>query len=63
MKIRTKRYKKLMSVLLQWVFANSSELLTQQIVLRFALKDGYVELNENKDFVLSDKGLRLIKED
>lgn len=61
--MKTKRYKKLMSVLLPWVFTDNNTELTKQIILRFAHQDGYVELNDNKDFVISDKGVRLIEEE
>lgn len=65
MKIRIRRYKKLMRVLLQYVFDdNDDKSIIEQVILRYAYRDGYVDINESNgfDFVLSDKGLKLIKE-
>lgn len=65
MKVKTKRYKKLMRVLLKWLFTEHYDVdFLEQVVLRFAHRDGYVEIDESNgfDFVFSDKGLRLIKE-
>ena len=65
MKIRTRRYKKLMRVLLQYIFDdNIDNRIVEQVILRYAYRDGYVEIDESNgfDFILSDKGLKLIKE-
>lgn len=65
MKIGTRRYKKLMRVLLQYVFDdNDDKSIIEQAILRYAYRDGYVEIDESNgfDFILSDKGLKLIKE-
>ena len=65
MEVKTKRYKRLMRVLLQYIFDdNVDERIIEQVILRYAYRDGYVEIDESNgfDFVLSDKGLKLIKE-
>lgn len=63
MKVKTKRYKRLMRVLLQYIFDDDDNAdIIEQVILRYAHRDGFVELDENKDFVFSDKGLKLIKE-
>lgn len=65
MKVKTKRYKRLMRVLLQYIFDdNADKRIIEQVILRYAYRDGYVEIDESNgfDFVLSDKGLKLIKE-
>ena len=64
MKIRTKRYKKLMRAVLKYQFAEDGREIAEleQVLLRIAYHDGYVELDNDEYFVLSDKGLRLIRE-
>lgn len=65
MRVRKKRYKELMRVLLKYVFDdNDDKRIIEQVILRYAYRDGYVEIDENNgfDFVLSDKGIKLIKE-
>ena len=65
MRVRKKRYKELMRVLLQYIFdKNIDKRIIEQVILRYAYRDGYVEIDESNgfDFVLSDKGLKLIKE-
>lgn len=65
MRVRKKRYKELMRVLLQHIFDNNIDnCIIEQVILRYAYRDGYVEIDENNDFdfVLSDKGIKLIKE-
>lgn len=59
------RYKRLMRVLLQYIFDdNYDKSILEQVILRYAYRDGYVDIDESNgfDFVLSDKGLKLIKE-
>ena len=65
MKIRTKRYKKLMRVALKYFLTDDWDMdheTFKQITCRMAFKDGYAELDEDNFFALSDKGLKLIKE-
>lgn len=65
MRIRKEQYKKLMRAALKYFLSDDIDMYIEtfgQIVCRIALKDGYLELDENKDFVFSDKGLKLIKE-
>jgi hypothetical protein len=60
--MKAKRYKKLMRVLLQYIFTDEDNAdIIEQVLLRIAYHDGYVELDDDKDFVLSDKGVRLIE--
>lgn len=59
-----KRYKKFMRVALKYFLTDDWDMdheTFKQIVCRMAYHDGYVELDEDKDFVLSNKGLKLIK--
>lgn len=62
--MKTKRYKKLMRVILRFLFTEEYEDkdMFEQTLLRFAYHDGYVYLDEDKDFILSDKGIKLIGE-
>lgn len=63
--MKTKRYKKLMRVVLKYQFAEDGREIAEleQVLLRIAYHDGYVELDKDEYFVLSDKGLRLIEEE
>lgn len=56
------RYKKLIKVLLREIFTSKENdgNFVEQIILRYAFKDGYVELKDNR-FYLSKKGEKLIK--
>lgn len=65
MRIRKNRYKRFMRALLQHIFDdNVDKRIIEQVILRYAYRDGYVEVDKSNgfDFILSDKGLKLIKE-
>lgn len=58
------QYTQLMIFLLNKIFVDNQEDqfpdFVEQIILRYAKSLGYVELNDNKDFQLSYKGVRLL---
>lgn len=56
------QYKKLLKVLLALVFEHKKPnyKMMEQIVIRHGVKYGYVELNENDEFVLTEKGKKIV---
>lgn len=61
-----KKIKELFKFLLEEIFNEDKTEpnygLIEQVILRKAYVLGYVELDENKDFILSDKGKKFIEE-
>ena len=64
--VENKKIKELFKFLLEEIFNEDKTEpnygLIEQVILRKAYALGYVELDENKDFILSDKGKEFIEE-